>query len=141
MLLTTEKYSIIGNRSVSELSLEEIVAKSHENVIQSIRSDFAGLLEKYYQLLHSVIEQVFESAMEHSDKAQKADFIQYRLEQSKRIAIVKLGDYLIEKQLQKVLRVVTLGSRVIILRKSLDNSVRPLLTPLIEHLLKTSGCE
>ena len=138
MILTAETYPIIGHSTITELTLGGIVAKSHENIVQSIRGDLAGLLDKYLHLLHGVIEQVFESAMEHEDRDQKVDFIQYRLEQSKRIAILKLGDYLIDKQVHKVLRVATLGSKMVLLRKSLENSIRPLLGPIIDDLLKKS---
>lgn len=79
MILTAETYPIEGHPFISKLTLADLISMSNENIVQSIRADLRGLLGKYQQLLHSVIEQIYECAMEHTDRDQKVDFIEYRL--------------------------------------------------------------
>lgn len=135
-----EKYPILGHESISSLTLEEIIRSSHENITRSMRGNQQGLLNKFIELWHGFKQEIYEAAQEHVEEDEQIEFIQYRMNQSKRITLLKLADYLIDKQMDKVMRRACVGSKLIIVRKSLENSIRPVLAALIEEML-ISACE
>jgi DNA primase large subunit len=134
-LATTDTYPIVGHRMITALSLEAIIKLSHENIIESFRENEERLLQKYFEILNRVIENIHEAAMEHYDEQVRSDFIYYRLQQSKRSTLYQLTEYLVDKQVVKVLRRTSVGSKIAIVRQSLENSIRPILESAIEKQL------
>jgi hypothetical protein len=134
---TTHTYPVLGHRMITELTLEDIIKLSYENIDGSIRENEDRLLQKYFENLNRVIANIHEAAMEHYDEKVRTDFIYNRLQQSKWSAIYRLTEYIVDKQVDKVLRRTSIGSKVVIVRKSLENSIRPLLETVIEKKLNS----
>ena len=136
---TSETFAVYGHRKITSSTLPQIISHSFQNILRSIEADEYGLFMKYLNLLQNHITDIHDASMEHTDEIERNHFIEYRMTMSRWVTVRNLTNYVVSKQIDKVRQKTDIGPQVIHVRKSLEESIRPLIEKFVEKALRSSS--